>query len=166
MTHVRFVTLVTLLSVPLSGAPAEQSSQITTAGQPAQLDIRAAGDRTIRITLKPVSFKNDFPATPAVVDRKYTAAALSLREIAKPVQRTVGSLNVEVRPNPLTVSVRNARGQLVQELIFDVDGKLLWELSGTSGLVSQTIDQTHDPQFQGRMALLLTPPPACVNLFA
>src|SRR5262245_19599829 len=128
MTHTRFVGLLILLAVSFSKTTTEQSSSITAAGQPAQLDIRAAGDRTIRVTLKPLSFKNDFPATPAVVDRKYPAPALSLREIAKPEQRTVGSLNVEVRPNPLTVSVKNARGQLVQELVFDVDGRLLFKL--------------------------------------
>jgi len=51
----------------------------TAAGQPAQLDIRAAGDRSIRVTLKPVSFKDDFPAHPALVERKYPAPALSRR---------------------------------------------------------------------------------------
>ena len=128
MTDTRFVGLLILLAVSFSGTTTGQSSQITTAGQPAQLDIRAAGDRTIRVTLKPLSFKNDFPATPAVVDRKYPAAALSLREIPKPVQKTVASLNVEVRPNPLTVSVKDARGQLVQELVFDADGRLFFKL--------------------------------------
>jgi alpha-glucosidase/alpha-D-xyloside xylohydrolase len=128
MTNTRFVGLLILLAVSFSKTTPEQSSSITAAGQPAQLDIRAAGDRTIRVTLKPLSFKNDFPATPAVVDRKYPAAVFSLREIAKPVQRTVASLSVEVRPSPLTVSVRNARGQLVQEVVFDADGKLLFKL--------------------------------------
>ena len=43
--------------------------------------MRAAGERSIRITLKPVSVKEDFPVNPAIVDRKYPPPALSLREI-------------------------------------------------------------------------------------
>jgi alpha-glucosidase/alpha-D-xyloside xylohydrolase len=128
MTYLRFAGWLCLFTVVSAALTRDQSSPITTAGQPAQLDIRAAGDRTIRVTLKPLSFKNDFPATPAVVDRRYAAPALSLREIAKPVQRTVGSLTVEVRPNPLTVSVKNPGGLLVQELVFDADGTLSFKL--------------------------------------
>ena len=47
-----------------------QAQQITVAGQPAQLDIRAAGEHSIRITLKPLSYKEDFPSTPALADRQ------------------------------------------------------------------------------------------------
>ena len=114
----------------LSGANATalQPAQITAAGQPAQIDIRAAGEGALRVTLKPLTFKGDFPATPAVVDRAYPAPALSLRELAKPVQRTINGLAVEVRPNPLTVTVQNARGQLVQELTFEPDGNLSFKL--------------------------------------
>jgi len=114
----------------LSGAHATavQPVPITAAGQPAQLDIRAAAERTLRITLKPLTFKGDFPATPAVLDRSYPAPALTVRELTKPVQRTITGLAVEVRPNPLTVTVKNARGQLVQELTFEPDGNLSFKL--------------------------------------
>ena len=73
---------------------------VTAAGQPAQLDIRAAGERSIRVTLKPISFKEDFPVNPAVAPRPYPAAALSLREITGPVRKKIGTLTVDVRPNP------------------------------------------------------------------
>ena len=46
------------------------SQQITAAGEPAQLDIRSSGENSIRVTLKPLSFKDNFPFTPAVADRK------------------------------------------------------------------------------------------------
>ena len=68
------------LALACVAAPA-QAQSITAAGQPAQLDIRAAGERSIRVTLKPVSFKDDFPAHPAIADRKYPAPALSVREL-------------------------------------------------------------------------------------
>jgi alpha-glucosidase (family GH31 glycosyl hydrolase) len=122
-------TLALFVAV-LSGAHATavQPVPITAAGQPAQLDIRAAAERTLRITLKPLTFKGDFPSTPAVLDRSYPAPALTVRELTKPVQRTINGLAVEVRPNPLTVSVKNARGQLVQELTFEPDGNLSFKL--------------------------------------
>jgi alpha-glucosidase/alpha-D-xyloside xylohydrolase len=129
MTRTLIGSLVTF-TVLLGGTTATQpaSSQITAAGQPAQLDIRAAGDRALRVTLKPLTFKENFPATPAVVDRSYSAPAITVRELAKPVQRTLGGLAVEVRPNPLTVTVKNARGQIVQELSFEPDGNLVFKL--------------------------------------
>ena len=108
-------------------APA-QAQSITAAGQPAQLDIRAAGDRSIRVTLKPVSFKDDFPAHPAIVDRKYPAPALSVRELSRPRRVRVGALNVDVRPSPLTLIVTNSSGQAVQEIVFEEDGSLAFKM--------------------------------------
>jgi len=112
----------------LAAAPAAQSPQIAAAGQPAQLDIRAAGERSIRVTLKPLSFTGDFPVNPAIADRRYPSPALSLRGVTKPVRARVGALDVEVRPNPLTVSVRDPGGELIQELVFEGDGSLSFRL--------------------------------------
>jgi alpha-glucosidase (family GH31 glycosyl hydrolase) len=104
------------------------AQQLHTAGQPAQLDVRSAGPASIRVTLKPVSFKRNFPFTPAVVERAYPAPVLSVREVTRPVKRKVGNLNVEVRPAPLTVSVTRANGELVQELVFESDGSMSFKL--------------------------------------
>ncbi len=123
----RLARHLVVISMLLASTVAGQGRQITAAGQPAQLDIRPAGDVSLRITLKPVSYRAEFPATPAVADRRYAAPALSLREITKPVQRTIGALQVDVRPNPLTVTVRNA-GRLVQEVTFEADGTLSFKL--------------------------------------
>src|SRR5215204_3194465 len=121
----RFPCFLTLLFIGLS----TKAQNITTAGQPAQLDIRAAGENSIRITLKPISFKENFPYTPAVVERTYPAPTISLRDISKPVKNKVGSLNVEVLSSPLTVIVTNAKGQAVQKLIFNDDGNLSFALN-------------------------------------
>jgi len=123
----RFVQQFTIIAL-CAAASAAQAQPITAAGQPAQLDIRQAGTSSIRVTLKPIAFKADFPVTPAVVDRKPAPAVISLREIARAVQRKVGDLNVEVRPNPLTIAVRNANGALVQEIVFENDGALSFTL--------------------------------------
>ena len=124
--HMRLLSLVTIaLAI---GTHAAHAQSITAAGQPAQLDIRAAGEHSIRVTLKPVSVKDEFPPNPAVVARKYPSPALSLRNVTRVVQRKVGRLSVEVRPNPLTLAVRNAAGQLVQEVVFASDGNLSFKL--------------------------------------
>jgi alpha-glucosidase (family GH31 glycosyl hydrolase) len=120
--------IILVLAALLTSASLAQAQQITAAGQPAQLDIRQAGDVSLRVTLKPLTFKGDFPQTPVVVDRKYAAAIVSLREIARPVRRKAGALTIEVRPAPLTVRVTNASGALVQELVFADDGNLTFTL--------------------------------------
>jgi alpha-glucosidase (family GH31 glycosyl hydrolase) len=124
--HIRIVTTLLAL-LPALCRPAS-AQPITSAGQPAQLDIRAAGERSIRVTLKPITFKDEFPNNPALAERKYAPPALSLRDLARPLRRRVGSLDVEVRPNPLTLVVRDARGRLVQEIAFADDGTLSFAL--------------------------------------
>lgn len=104
------------------------AQQITAAGQPAQLDIRPAGEKSVRVTLKPLSFRENFPYTPAVVDKPYAAPIISLRQIEKSVKRKVGTLNVEVLPLPLTVVVTTANGDEVQRLVFGDDGNLSFRL--------------------------------------
>jgi alpha-glucosidase/alpha-D-xyloside xylohydrolase len=117
-----------LVVVALAGQTAPAPTALTAAGQPAELSIRAAGDHAVRVTLKPVSFTPDFPSTPAVVDRSYPAPAIRLRSLAKPIQQRVGRLTVNVTPSPLTVTVRTADGQLVQELVFEADGRLAFKV--------------------------------------
>ena len=102
----------------LLATPAAASAQrITAAGQPAQLDIRAAGERSIRVTLKPISAKEDFPLNPAVATRSYPAAALSLRgrreEALEHLQRSI-ALNPEnrsqARQDPDLENIRSHEG--------------------------------------------------------
>jgi alpha-glucosidase/alpha-D-xyloside xylohydrolase len=105
-----------------------RAQQLTTGGQPARLDVRAAGSVSVRITLKPLSLADAFPYTPALAERAYPAPAISLRALAAPVRRKVGALTVEVRPNPTTVVVTRAGGDTVQRLAFEPDGTLSFRL--------------------------------------
>jgi alpha-glucosidase (family GH31 glycosyl hydrolase) len=119
---------LTILLVALLGAASVEAQLITAAGAPAQLDVRAAGERSIRITLKPVSLTETFPVSPAVAVRDYGPPVLSLREVTRPVRRTVGALSVEVRSAPLTLRVTNRAGVLVQEIVFEPGGNLAFRL--------------------------------------
>src|SRR5581483_2414192 len=101
---------------------------IMTAGQPAELKIRAAGSSSIRITLKPQSFTPEFPITPVLPDRDYPNPVLSLREIDKTMKGDVAGLSVEVQPEPLRVVVRGKDGALIQSLIFQDAGDVAFAL--------------------------------------
>jgi alpha-glucosidase (family GH31 glycosyl hydrolase) len=106
------------------------AQQLMVAGRPAQLDIRAAAANAIRITLKPVSYTNDFPFTPALADQqKYPAPVISIRTLTKTIKGKAGNLNIEIKPGPLTIIVTNAQQQPVQDLIFPPDGSLSFTLN-------------------------------------
>ena len=126
----RSISRVLIVIVALAAARALGAQQITTAGRPAQLDVRVAGEHSVRITLKPRSFQDDFPINPAVAERRYAPPAMTLRELARPVRRRVGNLDVEARPNPLTLIVTNRAGQQVQRLVFEADGSLSFATGG------------------------------------
>ena len=111
----------------LAGSPA-RAQPITAAGQPAQIDIRAAGERSLRVTLKPLSFTAPYPSHPAIVEREYAAPALTARSLASPMRRTVGALRVELRPDPLTLVVSNASGRVIQHITFETNGTLSFAL--------------------------------------
>ena len=121
----RFLLVASLIALPCSLA---QAQAITAAGQPAQLDVRVAGKRSIRVTLKPLTFTERFPEHPAIARRPYPAPGLTLREIAAPVQRKVGAFTVEAAAGPLTLTVRSGNGRVVQRLTFEDDGNLSFML--------------------------------------
>jgi alpha-glucosidase (family GH31 glycosyl hydrolase) len=105
------------------------SQQVTAAGQPAQLNIREAGNSSIRVTLKPISYVEEFPFTPALAERNYPAPQISLRTINRPVKKKIGNLNVEVKPNPLTLIITDTQNQPVQQITFQQDGNLSFKLN-------------------------------------
>jgi alpha-glucosidase/alpha-D-xyloside xylohydrolase len=112
----------------LAASASASAQPILAAGQQAQLDVRAAGDRSIRVTLKPLTFKADFPDNPAVAERRYPAPAISVRSVTARIQKQVGTLNVEILPDPLTLVVKGTDGRLVQRITFESDGTLRFAL--------------------------------------
>ena len=103
---------------------------VTTAGEPAQLDIRVAGEHSLRITLKPISYKENFPFTPALAERNYPRPVLSMRKIDKPVNKNIGKFLVKITNSPLRLSIYNADGKPVQVITFENNGSLSFTLNG------------------------------------
>lgn len=104
--------------------------ELRSAGQPAELAIRRAGEHGLRITLKPVAYTKDFPSEPLLPDRAYPDPLLRLREITAPVQAVAGDLQVQVKAEPLTVLIRTAGGDVVQELAFTESDGVYFGLEG------------------------------------
>jgi alpha-glucosidase/alpha-D-xyloside xylohydrolase len=122
--HLKIVCLFALYNFSAN------AQKLTTAGVPAQLAIRKAGDHSIRITLKPLSYKHNFPFTPALAVRSYTAPTIMLTEINKPVKKQVGNMYVSVTANPLTIVVTTLSGQSIQRLVFNDDQTLAFAMHG------------------------------------
>ncbi|NQU21181.1 MAG: hypothetical protein HQ567_07860, partial [Candidatus Nealsonbacteria bacterium] len=97
----------------------------------ARLDIRAAGEAGVRVTIRPLDFKDTFPYTPALIERNYPEPAISLRKLDsdfKPVSAKVGNLNVTVQGKPLSVLVTTSDNKPVQKITFTPDGKMSFAL--------------------------------------
>ena len=106
------------------------SEPLRAAGEAAQLDVRTAGERGLRLTLKPLSYQADFPDSPVLADRAYPPPALRVRSLAGFVMKEVGAFRVEVESDPLTVRVKRSTGEVLQALVFAEDGTLSFRLDG------------------------------------
>lgn len=115
------MTALAALANAVHGAP------LVTAGNPAELNIRVVGEGALRVTLKPLEFKPELPANPALLDRA-DAPVLRLQEISEAKEITAGGLKVSVKPDPLTVRVSSADGVLIQQLAFQNDGSIAFPL--------------------------------------
>ncbi len=96
--------------------------------QYARLDIREAGENSVRITLVPTGFEREFPYTPAIADREYPDASISLHRLGRALNKKVGNLLVEVANNPLKVKVTDEDGSVIQELTFLENGSISFML--------------------------------------
>lgn len=107
------------------------SQKIVSAGNPATLEIRESGSNSVRISLLPESMGGVIPETPLLAEgRVYPAPAIRLTEISKPVSALIGGLKVEVTSSPLTVTVTNKAGRIIQKLKFADDGNVVFVLDG------------------------------------
>ena len=97
MAYAPRITFILILVVVLFPAC---SQRVTTLGKSAKLEIREAAENGIRITLKPVEVKEEFPYNPALAEREYPDAAISIRYLRKPISKQVGKFTVQVSPDP------------------------------------------------------------------
>jgi alpha-glucosidase/alpha-D-xyloside xylohydrolase len=125
------LTLFCLLSLACPAAKAD--SRIQFGGVPVELMIGQVSERTLRLELSPLDEQGQTRAElpSAVLVPLSITEKLRVRELAGERKLRVGRLQVTIKPQPLTISVRRADGTLVQELAFDSD-------DGTNFITFQT----------------------------
>ncbi len=104
------------------------AQKILVNNQPGRLEIRPAGVGCVRITLKPVTYTADYPETPALANIKYAKPVISLTAVNVPVKKMVGDLMVGVTNSPLTITVSNKNGRIIQRFVAHTDNTLLFNL--------------------------------------
>jgi alpha-glucosidase/alpha-D-xyloside xylohydrolase len=111
-----------------SGARAEP---ILAGGKPARLTVRQAGEHSVRITLQPLDADNEFPFTPALVEREYGPPAIQLEQIDEgaSVSAAIADLRVLVEGGPLRITVTDGEGRPVQAVRFENEGGLSFNTS-------------------------------------
>lgn len=126
--RLRYALWSVCLVIGMSNVNKGVAQKLTTRGRPAQLDIRVAGEHSIRITLKPVAFRETLPYSPALSELAYKRPVISLQSINKAITIQAGKLTVTVAPDPLRVTVVNAKGHRVQDITFKNDGTFTFAL--------------------------------------
>ena len=104
---------------------------IMSGGQPATLEIREAGENSVRVTLLPASLNGSIPVTPLLADgRVYPEPMIRISQSGSPASVISGRLKIDMSFNPLTVAVSEKEGRLIQKLEFLEDGSVAFVLDG------------------------------------
>lgn len=102
-----------------------QTTPILIAGKPGIMNVYKAGINSVRITLISKGHKGPLPSEP-VLAHKYSSPdlILSITQLKQQVRKKSGSLEVLVKGDPLSVTVKNRKGKIIQELVFNKDNSL------------------------------------------
>ena len=110
------LTIVLLMVTALKAEP------IRYRGQESELSVRAAGEHSLRITLRPLdeaTASDLLPTGPVLLDRAWPKPVLQIRSIDAQTQTKVGKFQVLVSANPLTMRVSDSDGQSLLEIALD-----------------------------------------------
>ncbi len=107
------------------GQPALAQTDLRYAGQPAELAVYPCTPRSLRIVIAPQQDGRPaaLPESPVFVPRVWSPAALRLSDAsaATDQETRVGVFTVRIHKIPLTLTISDAAGRLVQTLRFDAD---------------------------------------------
>src|SRR5688572_17235209 len=115
-----------LLAAWLLVRAAAHAETVRLHGGAAELSIGAMSERTARIVIAPLDAEGKpRPAPPSTVLVPGEPRSVFLRrDVDAPEVVSLGKLRVEVKPGPLTISIRGPSGRVVQELVLSDDGKV------------------------------------------
>ncbi|HKB04196.1 MAG TPA: glycoside hydrolase family 31 protein, partial [Gemmataceae bacterium] len=106
--------------------PAVPAADIRYRGDPAELTVRTVGERTVQIVLAPLDEKGAARAGPpsTVLVEQRPVLGLRYRELAEAREARAGKFIIRLKPNPLTITVSEPSGKVVQELVVADDGSM------------------------------------------
>ena len=106
----------------VAGAMASAAEPVLWKGQPAELQIQAATEHSVRIVLREVVQGHTStipPQNPAFLPKSWRSPVAAIRELDGPATVPVGTMTVRISSSPLTVTVMSGDGRVVQDLTLD-----------------------------------------------
>ena len=112
---------IAVLAVLLRLQLASAAEPLHFAGAASELTISQISDRTVRLQLSPLDSKAQPLSAASSTDLVPFKSAEKFRTRHLSSEKTVraGDLRIIIRPSPLTISLHNSSGRLVQQLTFD-----------------------------------------------
>ena len=101
-----------------------QAQHLTSAGEKTRLEIREAGEHSIRLTLKPDCMGISLPDNPTLDEKTCHDPEFSLTKIDGEFNCRVGNLIMNINYDPLRCIISNASGKLIQAITFHPDRKV------------------------------------------
>jgi alpha-glucosidase/alpha-D-xyloside xylohydrolase len=123
-----------VLAACLSNPAQVCAEQLRYAGNPAELSVSEVSERTVQIVLAPVDKQGRTrPAPPStVLIEQRPQLKLRHRDLSGAEEVSVGKLQVQLKTQPLGLSIRRPSGKVVQELTFaDADGSMSFRVGAT-----------------------------------
>lgn len=124
MKSKRWIIIVYLLSAFCVA----NAQQLVVGGRASQLDIRKAGEKSLRITLKPLTYPESFPYSPALAEKEYAPPVVSLKQ-STTLKKIAGDFKIEITQNPLSISIADKKDRLIQKMVFNDDETLSFKIN-------------------------------------
>ena len=102
--------------------------RIVSEGKNSVLEIRKAGNSSLRITLRPEDIAPSVLQTPVLAEGEIGNPEVRVASLNKTLNRTVGLFDVEISPDPLKIIVKDQGGKIVQAITFLPDGRVSFQL--------------------------------------
>lgn len=121
-------SIISIVIILLSSCRCSRNQHLEFSSQYMQLQIRSAGEKSLRVSLIPINKDKRLQNNPVLTDIEYRDPGITISAISHLIEKEVGSFVVNILPEPLRVIVYSREGNLIQELTFSEDGLLAFKL--------------------------------------
>lgn len=106
------------------------AQQIISDGVSSELLVRKVSNECIRITLSPLTYKEDLHSNPSLTSNAFTKPLIRVREISKEIIKQIGGLIIHIKNLPLSITVTKLDQQVIQQLIFEEGNVVSFRFNG------------------------------------